>query len=305
MPGLATLLLVALVAVIVVLSAIVARDAVCPPRHTAGYAVAHGLAMDPGEPGFEFEAWTLAVAGAELPVWEIQGSGVRGQGSGEASLTAVFLHDWGQSRIDVLAGIKPWDELCDRLVLYDLRGHGDAEGGVSRLGCGDERDLVALLERLGEGNIVLVGHGLGAVIAISAVATDGPAPKHIAGVVAYGPYCDFHTTLRGRLRAAGLPARPLSDLAVLWLALFRIRPPRLDRQVKHVRYPLLVIHGSEDPIAPFSDAEQIAEAVPDAVLHAVQDAGHLDLRMADPASHDEAVRRFVERCETRAACRRD
>ena len=210
--GLLVLLLVALLVVVVMLSAIVAGRAVRPPRHTVGYAVAHGLAADPGERGLEFEAWTLERPdGATLAVWEVrtdQRSEIsdRGPRSGNRQpLTAVFVHGWGQSRIDMLARIEPWDVLCDRLVLYDLRGHGETQGGPSRLGHGEERDLLALLERLGEGPVVLVGYSMGAVIAIEAAAR-AAAPGGIIGVVAYAPYCDFHASLRRRMRC--LPCMP-------------------------------------------------------------------------------------------------
>ena len=46
--GLLPLLLVGAIATLVTLSVLIARGAVRPPRHKAGYAVAHGLPMDPG-----------------------------------------------------------------------------------------------------------------------------------------------------------------------------------------------------------------------------------------------------------------
>ena len=98
--GLLLLVLVGLVVVVLILSFLMASAAVHPPRHAAGYAVARGLPVDPGEKGLAFEEWWLEVeGGASLPVWEVQqGSGVEGRGSGK-TLTAVFVHGWGMDQI--------------------------------------------------------------------------------------------------------------------------------------------------------------------------------------------------------------
>ncbi len=213
--GLATLLVIAVIATPVILSAVIARDAVRPPRHTAGYALARGLATDPGDLGLPFEAWTLDLPhGVLLPVWEIKGPG---------TVTAVLLHDWGQSRIDSLARIKPWDELCRRVVLYDLRGHGEADGGDSRVGWGEHRDLLALLQRLGGGPIVLVGCGLGGVIARAAASEAQDAD--IVGVAVDGSFPGLGEWLRARLRHAGIPTGLLAPLALVWMRLLGIRDP--------------------------------------------------------------------------------
>ncbi len=89
MIGLLVLLLIAAVATVLILSGIIAYDAVHPPRRTAGYAIAHGLPADPGDKGLDYEAWTLDLPrDAKLPVWEIT---ARGSGP-----TAVFVHGWGE-----------------------------------------------------------------------------------------------------------------------------------------------------------------------------------------------------------------
>jgi pimeloyl-ACP methyl ester carboxylesterase len=244
--GLAQLLLLAVIAALLILSAVIARDAVRPPRRAAGYAVARGLPADPGDLGLEFDAWTLdRPDGAALPVWEAAAPG--SPHAGHPAPTAVFVHDWGESRIDALAWIRPWDELCGRLVFYDLRGHGDATGGSSRLGHREEQDLLALVGRLGDGPFVLVGHALGGRIALAAAAA-APPEAGIAGVVTLGPAAAFRETLRGRLRAASLPARPLAGLALAWLWLAGIRRDGPDRPGPPPGMPVLAA-GAADEIS--------------------------------------------------------
>jgi pimeloyl-ACP methyl ester carboxylesterase len=133
----------------------------------------------------------------------------------------VFVHDWGESRLESLRRVEPWPDVATRLVLYDLRGHGES-GGTSRLGRGDERDLLSLLDRLGEGPFVLVGRGLGARIA-GAAATRAPRGRVQALVLslhdrpAGAPVLD-------RLHRLGCPAA-LAASALALLRLAGVRPP--------------------------------------------------------------------------------
>lgn len=287
--GLGILLLVGLVLAVALLSLVVVHDAIRPPRHTAGYAVARGLAVDPGELGLEFQEWSLHLSdGAQLPVWEVTGASEAGREPGadsrQPALTAIFIHGWGSSRIDMLGQLQPWRRLCTRLVLYDLRGHGEASGSKSPLGHGEEKDLRELLDRLGEGPFVLVGHDLGAVIALKALART--VQDQISGVVAYQPYCSIRGPLRRRLRARQCPDRPLVDLALGWLWLRGIRPGRLERRdLMRVSTPLLVVGPAVGSNG--ADCKLIADAVPGATLIA-----------AGPGSsgHDDAVRELIGRC---------
>lgn len=287
--GLLILFLVAAVLLVVVLVALLVREARNPPRRTAAYAVARDLPCDPGDVGLPFEAWTLARPdGANLAVWEC-----RAEGDGD--LTVVFVHGWGQSRIDMLGRLGPWRRAAARLVFYDLRGHGESDG-PSRLGDGEDADLVALVDALGPGRYVHAGYSMGAVIAVGAAA-DERAAERVAGVVAYGAYTDFRASLDGRLRAARLPARPITDIAMAWLRLRGVRPPSALAAASVLPCPLLVIHGERDPVVPTAHAATIAGAAPDAVLHRSPGATHLDAHVADAAEHDRVVDGFLERIE--------
>jgi pimeloyl-ACP methyl ester carboxylesterase len=161
----------------------------------------------------------------------------------------VFVHDWGESRIDMLACLEPWDDLCGRLVLYDLRGHGDATGGGSRLGHGEDQDLLGLLDRLGDGPFVLVGRAMGAAIAICAAARV-PRTIDIAGVVTCRSRAGFHQTLPARLRAGSFPARPLADLAQVWLWLGGIRRVDVERAGDALHVSVLDIEADRSAVTP-------------------------------------------------------
>ncbi len=238
MIGLAVLLVIAAVATVLILSGVIAYDAVHPPRRTAGYAIAHGLPADPGDKELDYEEWTLDLPrNVKLPVWEITARG--------AGPTAVFVHGWGESRIMMLTRIDPWLDHADRVVLYDRRGHGDATGGTARLGTDEHNDLMNLLERLGTRPVVLVGYGSGATVAI-ATAADVPGGLRVA---AYGVTTDAQTAFRDRLQTRGLPTRPLTDLAMFWLRLSGIQLRDVEQDKRRLQLPLLI---DPDPSAALS-----------------------------------------------------
>jgi pimeloyl-ACP methyl ester carboxylesterase len=295
MTGLFTLLVFGLGLLIVLLTLMLAREMRRPPRHTAAYAIARDWPVDPAEMALKFEEWRLERPdGAVLPVWEIQSP--RSESPSRNPLTIVFVHGWGHSRIDSLHRVEPFLPLADRIVMYDLRGHGESSGGLSRLGDGEQEDLLALLERLGPSRFVLIGHSMGGVIAISAAIEAAqlglPVHEQIVGIIAYGPYCEFHRSLQGRLKVAGYPRRPITDLALLVLRLMGIRPQNLtENDLKALPCPLLVIHGSNDRVSPVEHGKRIAAAVSDGRLE-LPDAAHTDSHSCDPVEHELVVRDF-------------
>jgi pimeloyl-ACP methyl ester carboxylesterase len=311
MIGLLILMAIALALLIALLTGMLAWEMRHPPRHTAAYALARGLATDPGDLDLKYESWTLDRPGGEqLPVWDIQSPKSKVQSPN--SLIAVFIHGWGHSRIDALARIRPFDQLCDRIIMYDLRGHGEASG-TTRLGDHEEEDLLALLDRLGAGPFILVGHSMGAVIALRAAmkrtrqrsaVSDQPAKDQIAGIVAYGPYCEFHRSLIGRLRVAGFPSRPITDLALLVHRLWGIRPANIAPiQLQSLGVPMLVIHGEQDLVAPIEHSRRIARAAAGCTLIEIVGAVHVDAHCLDANRHDQAVMAFISQIASPAAVR--
>lgn len=295
MIGLLILFGTALTLILVIFTGIIVWEARRPPRHTAGYAVAKGLACDPGDLGgalseIDYEEWTLDLEhGVRIPVWELSPSAKEDT----TGLTAILIHGWGHSRIDMLSRVDYFAEFCDRIVLYDLQGHGEMEDSLSPLGSGEHLDLLALIERLDAKRVLLVGHSMGAVIAISAGAVDEKASKRIAGIIAYGVYTDFHASVRSRLLASHYPTRPFTDLAMMWFRLIGLKQRDLLADAARLDCPLLVIHGTEDEMVPQEQAQSVVEASSKGTLLLVEGAGHHNSHDFDPDRHREVVGGFV------------
>jgi pimeloyl-ACP methyl ester carboxylesterase len=95
----------------------------------------------------------------------------------------------------------------------------------------------------------------------------------------------------GRVKALVQAAPPA---AVAWAErAMAARPDSFDT-LRAVRVPTLVLVGEEDGLCPPSDAEAIAEAVPDAELVRLPQAGHLSA-VEDPEAFSAALRSFLER----------
>lgn len=99
----------------------------------------------------------LAVDGAEL-TYDDEGP----RDAGTAPL--VFLHGWTADR-------HRWDHQMAhfaphrRVIRLDLRGHGESSGTGARTIEDLARDVTALLDHLGVGRFVPVGHSMGGMTA--------------------------------------------------------------------------------------------------------------------------------------------
>jgi pimeloyl-ACP methyl ester carboxylesterase len=260
-------------------------DAVRPPRRTLGWALAQGLPADPGDLGFTFEDAAVRTDGTAMPCWWIAGRG------GAGAPIVVLLHGHGRSRWDSLRRASAWVERAALVALPDLRGHGDAPGRGS-LGRREPADVVRVLaeaEARAPGHpVILVGHSLGAVVAIHAAALRARAGVPVAEVHAFGPYDRVSTPFAARLRARGLPTRPVVG-AVLALidALDGHETPTHASAAALGTTRLVVWMDERDLVSPASDARAIASSVPHGELRVTDGIPHAELGV--PAAHGAAA----------------
>jgi pimeloyl-ACP methyl ester carboxylesterase len=79
------------------------------------------------------------------------------------------------------------------------------------------------------------------------------------------------------------------------LAAMRDRPDSTPT-LGDIDVPVLIIHGEQDQIIPLAEAEAMMEAIPDAELVIIKDAGHLP-NLEQPDEFNEAVIEFLEALE--------
>lgn len=136
----------------------------------------------------------------------------------------------------------------DSVLVASYRGFGGNMGSPDRAGL--ERDAAAFIDearrRVGrDARVWLVGHSLGAAVAINAAA----GRSDISGIIAISAFATISA-------AAPWYARPFI-------------PDRWNNlaEVKRVHAPLLVVQGDRDGVIPRESGEQLAEAAPGPVAY--------------------------------------
>ncbi len=297
--GLLALLGIGFVVFVVAMILHTARSLSRPPRRTYASAVSRNIPGDPSELATPraFESRAVCVGRLELPIWDIPGDTPGGP-------SVVLTPGWADSRVGALARLDAFVPAAKRVIAWEPPGLGECAGRC-HLGTREVGLLAALLDAECAGErVVLAGWSMGAGISI-ALASE--APTSVAGVVAEAPYRLPQTPARGVMRARGMPM--LFNLApAFWLIGARngVGPAwrGFDRAVlaERVRAPLLVLHGTGDPVCPVSDGREIAAAASDGTVVETRDGGHNDLWTA-PEFREiqlEAVQRFMSDAAARS-----
>ncbi|MGH2761696.1 MAG: alpha/beta fold hydrolase [Thermoleophilaceae bacterium] len=222
----------------------------------------------------------------------------------------VLLHGWTMSHL-------VWDRLVPELagshsvVLPDLRGHGDSDKPLGPYDVDRQaRDVAALLDRLGLGDVTLVGWSFGGTTAIRTasrygerlaqlVLVNAAGPKYLAGDGF--PHGHSEETLADWLRQereetaafrrfcmASMPRRAYDGLFTDWLWQQSMRTPSwaaapmleayaradLRDELSEIRVPTLVLHGVHDEFCAIEAARCLAARVERAELVEFSESGH-------------------------------
>ncbi|MBX6312306.1 MAG: alpha/beta fold hydrolase [Isosphaeraceae bacterium] len=192
--------------------------------------------------------------------------------------TAILLHGFAEDRSALLGRAEALAPFGWNVALFDIRGRGHSHGEHTAFGGFEADDLRAwldvLAERVGPELVpVAWGRSMGAAIALRAAADD----PRLAALVLEAPYADLRTAVAGWLARLRLPGR-LAGLILLRarrLAGVSLARPRPIDLAPRVRVPVLILHGTADPIVPSHEARRLAAAFPNrAEIIEVPGAGH-------------------------------
>lgn len=290
-----------------------------PPRRGEGWAVARGLATDPGawaqqsgEGEVRWEKWTARLRGGrcEIEVWDVAGRRADGP-------VVVFTPGWGESRVSSMVRMGAWVRGASRVVMWDPPGLGDSPRGLMcGLGTRETGDLVDLVETVVGGRaawaaapVVLHGYSMGAGVSLAAAEVLAARGVAVAMVIAEAPYCLPATPAAAVMRLRGLPWRwtvgPALGLAGWMLGAgrgWRRAGGPFDRRERARGAAtggcaVVVIHGSEDAVCPVEDGREIAAAGSGRVVE-LAGVGHTDVW---PAAEAEVARALAEAAGRRAA----
>ena len=179
---------------------------------------------------------------------------------------------------------------CCRVVTPDLRGFGGSELGDDEPSLDAAADDVAALKA-----VIDSAEGRATRERIAAAVLADPASTVLVDevlptLVGASTLAD-RALLYGRIRALVQAAPPA---AVAWAQrAMAARPDSFDT-LRGCPVPALVVVGEQDRRASLSDAQAMADALPDATLVRIPDVGHL-CAVEDPARFNRAVGDFLIR----------
>jgi len=232
--------------------------------------------------------------GANLYVEDLNPGGKR---------TIVFLHGWPLSYRQFEYQFDVLPTLGFRCIGIDWRGFGKSDKpwhgyNFDRLA----DDVRVIIDALRLSDCILVGHSTGGAIAIryaarhhahgvsQLVLVDAAAPIGLKPDVANGllqKICndrprmmrdladDFYfqyvsEPFREWFIGLGLQAAGWSTAAVVVM----LRDENMYADLPHVGVPTAIVHGVQDKIIPFSQAEELHRLIPHSVLYPFQYSGH-------------------------------
>jgi pimeloyl-ACP methyl ester carboxylesterase len=262
------------------------------------------------------ESWTGTIAG-----YRVHRYAFAGRGSGAPVL---LLHGLGGSADSMATLIAPLIDVCPRVVLLELPGHGRSpappQGPLSARQYADVVD--AAVERMADdfGKVAVVGNSLGGALALAAAHDE---PEHVRGVVGLNPA--GAELSEEALRT--LPAKfedPRAGAARMAQMLFHRTPwlfwlvgrdfarswssPTVQRilddarsnaqrslgidVLKNIRAPVLILWGKEDRLLPSTSAEDFRRHMPTAEVEIIPGCGHIP-QLERPAYTRKRIREFV------------
>ena len=287
--GLLILLAEGLGLVVVVGTAWIIHAMTHPQRKTYAFALARRIPADPSDVGLKAHEITFNLRdGTASPGWLIEGRRADGP-------VVIVSHGWNSSRYQAISRAPLLADIASQVVLYDLRGHGDSTASSCRMGMVEVDDLISVMDQVSTDGkpVVLFGASMGAGISIAAAARDGS--QKVAGVIAEGVYRHLLEPLRAHLKGLKLPSFPFAHLASCYIESCRGRFGEFDRArfAACLECPLLVLHGSDDPVCGIEAAQRIAEAAPKGELVVIEGGGHADLAEVDRGRYLDAIEQFV------------
>jgi omega-6 fatty acid desaturase (delta-12 desaturase) len=208
--------------------------------------------------------------------------------------TVLLVHGWGSDSSSMIGFVKPLLALGFQVASFDAPAHGESAGNKTTM-TRFVKAVGAAIKSLDNVQIV-VGHSLGAIASVAAVAH--ASPRHAEAV-----------------RRMVLIAAPVSLSTVLerWSTNQRQQLPpavigkiydRLHVQngvpVSHwdisvlgaaMDVPVLVVHDEHDPVVPLTEAQRLMRSLKNVRLEQTSGLGHSRILSAAPVK--ELITRFI------------
>ncbi|HEV8290324.1 MAG TPA: alpha/beta hydrolase [Tepidisphaeraceae bacterium] len=306
-----TLMLLACLAILLaLLSYLMARFLLRPPRMTDGKAVWVLKRLTPLDIGLSFTPLTFTVRDEhskkplQLAAWWIPHN--------NSGKTAILLHGYADAKVGAIAWAPLFHELGHNILALDLRAHGESGGEISSAGYWERHDLVQILNDLRARyphqtqHIILFGASLGAAVAIALAAE----PIDIDALILESPFADFRHAASAHFHLLGI-SLPLLHRAAIFLSeklahadFATIRPLDL---IPKSHAPILIIQGEDDALTPLEDQQQLERAISQrndtSTYWRLENVPHLMSLISDPTTYRQRLSDFLSDIQLQIANR--
>src|SRR6185437_8743635 len=174
---------------------------------------------------------------------DVELSGWLFEPAGKPKGLVVFLHGRMANRTWGVAAAQALVPRGYAVLAYDQRAHGTSGGAYCTYGYFEKGDLARAIDAAGIAPVYVIGHSLGAAIALQAAAED----PRIRAVVAAAPFSDLSIIVHERAPAAESEADVRASIRIAeQKAGFTVADisPRISAARIHV--PVLLLHVTRD-----------------------------------------------------------
>lgn len=195
--------------------------------------------------------------------------------AGPAKGTLLFLHGNAENLSSHVQAVLFLVKEGYQVFAFDYRGYGRSEGTPDIPGV--NRDGIAALDRLfrlpgvDPGKVAVFGQSLGGAVAVYAVA-NSPRKAEVRALIVDGAFAGYRRIVRDKL-ASLVVTWPFSHPAS-WTVEDGYSPERWIRKVGTI--PVIVIHGTRDPVVPYEHGKRLYELANDPKgFWTIQGGGHI------------------------------
>ena len=246
--------------------------------------------------------WMRGQEHEEVQIRGPDGTALCGEWYPGGSRAVIFAHGYKSTPLNNFAGIGRWlKENGWSLLMIVERGHGRS-GGMCTFGLKEADDIRAWAEWLdrrdGVDEIVLYGMSMGG--AAVNMASPGPWPGSVRGLIADCGYVDIDAQMYELMQKMAFNRRMISPFVIFWMqAGFRHRLRGYGtEQLKKAARPMLFIGGGADSVVSERTVRHAHEACgAEKQLLIIEKATHTTAYFTERTTVQRTVREFTDRSE--------
>lgn len=217
--------------------------------------------------------------------------------------TAILAHGYRSTYLlDFSAALPFYHELGMNILIPEQRSHGKSQGKYITFGVKESSDMIQWLDFHNKQNrkipVLLAGISMGASTML--YLADRDLPENVRGIVADCGFTSPEAIITEVFhRVIHLPAAPsilIADLLARLFAGFSLYQKDTRKILPNSKYPVLLVHGTEDGFVPCVMSEEAFDACcePKQLL-LVDGADHGVSFLKDTKGYTEAMVSFIEK----------